>query len=164
MIFLDIFLAQLQIKKENPIFFLPSYKPYRVEEVKRKLHRLALALIHSIRVQCCAQWSVKQFRFHQTSVIHIKDLDESDNLAQLYCGYSKHAPCFALRSLSFFGADTHLQTPASGGGGSKLSHYLCIGIIAIHVCAWNGAPSEQSSGGHDKLCVRSRPGEAFICL
>lgn len=42
----------------------------------------------------------------------------------------------------FFGADTRLPSPASGGGGGKLSHYLCIGIIAIHVCAWNGAPSE----------------------
>lgn len=42
----------------------------------------------------------------------------------------------------FLGLGRVCRLPAAGGGGGKLSHYLCIGIIAIHVCAWNGAPSE----------------------
>lgn len=46
----------------------------------------------------------------------------------------------------------------------ELSHYLCIGIIGIHVCAWDRAHPEQGPGPrHDKQGVSKSPRDPLIC-
>lgn len=46
----------------------------------------------------------------------------------------------------------------------ELSHYLCIGIIGIHVCAWDRAHPEQGPGPrHDKQGVSKAPQDPLIC-
>ena len=46
----------------------------------------------------------------------------------------------------------------------ELSHYLCIGIIGIHVCAWDRAHPEQGPGPrHDKQGVSKAPRDPLIC-
>lgn len=55
-----------------------------------------------------------------------------------------------------------LPLPAVEAG--ELSHYLCIGIIGIHVCAWDRAHPEQGPGPrHDKQGVSKPPRDPLIC-
>ncbi len=53
----------------------------------------------------------------------------------------------------FWGLIRVCHLPAADGGGSKLSHYLCIDIIAIHVCAWNGARLQSRAPEDMTNCV-----------
>lgn len=77
-------MAHLQIKRESihtlHIIIIIA------DEVELKLSGLGRALIYSIRLQCCARSSVKRFGLHQTSALHTKNLDESEDAAQ---GWSK---------------------------------------------------------------------------
>lgn len=57
-----------------------------------------------------------------------------------------------------------ISLPVSAVEARELSHYLCIGIIGIHVCAWDRAHPEQGPGPrHDKQGVSKAPWDPLIC-
>lgn len=80
--------------------------------------------------------------------------------------YSSPVTFYLLPVFIFFSPSSVFHQPFTVPAvqARELSHYLCIGIIGIHVCAWDRAHPEHRPGPrHDKQGVSKAPRDPLIC-
>lgn len=127
----------------------PAEKFERVEKAKLSVYSFE---------QCCARRSVKWVQFHQRALSILRtDMNQKRKGKKNTGRWKFRTSPWSVRKKK------HAVSTLSAEG-SSLSHYICIGIIAIHVWArsralWvdmTNSVSGRSQGKHSHACEPTR--------